>query len=295
MNPEIRTALVGAGLDPVAVSRIVEVALAEDVGTGDVTTLATIPEEQDGVAEVVARAGGVVAGLAVAALVFDLLPGAAAAGRGPRFENRRRDGERVARGDVLATVAGPVRTLLTGERTALNLLCRMSGVATHTRAWADVLEGTKAQVLDTRKTTPGLRILEKYAVRVGGGTNKRMGLYDVAMIKDNHKLAAGGLTAAYRRVRQLFPQVPVQVEVTTVAEAMEAVEAGADFLLCDNMTPDRLREVVAAVGDRAELEATGGLTLDRVRAYAETGVDYLSVGALTHSSPILDIAVDLVT
>ncbi len=148
-------------------------------------------------------------------------------------------------------------------------------------------------VLDTRKTTPGLRMLEKYAVRAGGGTNKRMGLYDVAMIKDNHKLAAGGIGPAYRRVREVFPDVPVQVEVTTVAEAVEAVEAGADFLLCDNMSPELLAEVVAAVGDRAELEATGGLTLDRAAEYAASGVDYLSVGALTHSSPILDIALDL--
>jgi nicotinate-nucleotide pyrophosphorylase (carboxylating) len=182
---------------------------------------------------------------------------------------------------------------LTAERTALNLLCRMSGVATHTRAWADALAGTEARVLDTRKTTPGLRILEKYAVRAGGGTNKRMGLYDVAMIKDNHKIAAGGLTNAIRLVRERFPDVPVQVEATTLAEADEAVGAGATFLLLDNMAPELLREVVAAVGDRAELEATGGLTLDKVRAVAETGVDYLSVGALTHSSPILDIALDL--
>jgi nicotinate-nucleotide pyrophosphorylase (carboxylating) len=203
------------------------------------------------------------------------------------------DGARVARGDVLATVTGPTRGLLTAERTALNLLCRMSGVATHTRAWADALSGTKAMVLDTRKTTPGLRALEKYAVRAGGGTNKRMGLFDVAMIKDNHKVAAGGLTAAYRRVRSAFPDVSVQVEITTVAEAVEAVQAGARFLLCDNMEPLLLREVVAAVGDRAELEATGGLTLDTAHEYAATGVDYLSVGGLTHSSPILDIALDL--
>ena len=188
---------------------------------------------------------------------------------------------------------GPTRSLLTAERTALNLISRMSGVATHTRKWADALAGTKATVLDTRKTTPGLRALEKYAVRAGGGTNKRMGLYDVAMIKDNHKLAAGGITAAYRLVRAAFPDVPVQVEVTTLAEAREAVEAGAGFLLCDNMSPGLLREVAGAVGDRAELEATGNLTLDTVAAYAATGVDYLSVGGLTHSSPILDIAMDL--
>jgi len=229
-----------------------------------------------------------VAGLAVARMVFDV-----ASGRTVAFEAKVQDGDRVARGQVLATVAGPTRALLSAERTALNLLCRMSGVATHTRAWADALAGTKATVLDTRKTTPGLRILEKYAVRAGGGTNKRMGLYDVAMVKDNHKVAAGGVTAAYRLVREAFPEVPGQVEVTTVDEALAAVGAGADFLLCDNMTPDALRAVVAAVGGRAALEATGGLTLDRAREYAETGVDYLSVGALTHSSPILDIALDL--
>jgi nicotinate-nucleotide pyrophosphorylase (carboxylating) len=210
-------------------------------------------------------------------------------------EARADDGARVARGDVLATVVGPTRALLTAERTALNLLSRMSGVATHTRRWADALAGTKALVLDTRKTTPGLRALEKYAVRAGGGTNKRMGLYDVAMIKDNHKLAAGGVAAAFARVREAFPDVPVQVEVTTLAEAEEAVAAGATFLLCDNMKPGALREVVAAVNGRAELEATGGLTLESAHEYADTGVDYLSVGALTHSSPILDIALDLRT
>jgi nicotinate-nucleotide pyrophosphorylase (carboxylating) len=285
-------------LDPVAVRAIVENALHEDVGTGDVTSLATIPSTQTDVADLVARADGVVAGLPVAAEVFEvyqgyLLTSGAAVGRSLECEMHAADGARVARGDVLATVAGPTRTLLGAERTALNLLCRLSGVATHTRAWADALAGTKARVLDTRKTTPGLRLLEKYAVRVGGGTNKRMGLYDVAMIKDNHKIAAGGLAAAYRRVRSAFPDVPVQIEVTTVAEAIEAVDAGADFLLCDNMAPSLLRSVVAVVGDRAELEATGGLTLDRAREYAETGVDYLSVGALTHSSPILDIALDL--
>jgi len=272
------------------VQRIVWTALGEDLGDPprDVTSEATIPGGQTGTAELVARADGVVAGLPVAAEVF-----AATSGGTATFATRVAEGDRVRRGDVLAVVTGPTRALLTAERTALNLLCRMSGVATHTRRWADALAGTKATVLDTRKTTPGLRVLEKYAVRAGGGTNKRMGLYDVAMIKDNHKLAAGGITAAYRLVRERFPEVPVQVEVTTVAEAEEAVAAGATFLLCDNMTPELLSEVVAAVGDRAELEATGNLTLATVDAYAATGVDYLSVGGLTHSSPILDIAMDL--
>jgi nicotinate-nucleotide pyrophosphorylase (carboxylating) len=295
------------GLDPAAVDEIVRRTLLEDLGPEglDVTSVATIPAEQADEADIVARADGVVAGLWVAVAVFEAAsgagtgsgsetdPGFKTAQRSTTAEVKKRDGERVARGDVLATVSGPTRALLTAERSALNLLCRMSGVATHTRRWADLLEGTKALVLDTRKTTPGLRVLEKYAVRAGGGTNKRMGLYDVAMIKDNHKLAAGGITAAYERVRAAFPEVPVQVEVTTVGEAVEAVTAGAAFLLLDNMRPEVLREVVSAVGGRAELEATGNLTLATAAEYAATGVDYLSVGGLTHSSPILDIAMDL--
>ena len=291
MTPSTVEFLTHCGLDVGEVTRIVRTALAEDLGGphgADVTSVATIPADQSDTGDLVARADGVVAGLAVAQAVFD------EASRGTvAYETKVSDGDRVVRGDVLATVAGPTRALLTAERTALNLLCRMSGVATHTRAWADVLAPTKTMVLDTRKTTPGLRILEKYAVRAGGGANKRMGLYDVAMVKDNHVLAAGGVAAAYHRVRATFPDVPVQVEVTTVAEAEEAVAAGVTFLLCDNMSPELLRSVVAAVDGRAELEATGRLVLEVAREYADTGVDYLSVGALTHSSPILDIALDL--
>ncbi|BCJ71500.1 nicotinate-nucleotide diphosphorylase (carboxylating) [Catellatospora sp. IY07-71] len=289
MRDTTQAQLAKAGLDPDEVQRIVANALREDLGPDrlDVTSVATIPEQQTDTADLIAREAGVVAGLAVAELVFEL------AGPGAEVTVHVQDGDTVARGDVLATITGPTRTLLSAERTALNLLCRMSGVATHTRRWVEQLAGTKALVLDTRKTTPGLRPLEKYAVRAAGGTNKRMGLYDVAMIKDNHKLAAGSITAAYDLVRKNFPDVPVQVEVTTLAEAQEAVAAGATFLLCDNMSPELLREVVAAVGDRAELEATGGLTLEVAAAYAATGVDYLSVGALTHSSPIVDIALDL--
>ncbi|GAB3176979.1 nicotinate-nucleotide pyrophosphorylase [carboxylating] [Micromonospora palomenae] len=297
MRESTQQALRAGGLDPAQVRAVVVGALAEDLGPEflDVTSVATIPDTQTDTADVVARADGVVAGLAVAAAAFELVGEVTGAGRTVEVSLVARDGQRVARGDVLATVTGPTRLLLTAERTALNLLSRMSGVATHTRAWADALAGTKAMVLDTRKTTPGLRALEKYAVRAGGGTNKRMGLHDVAMIKDNHKFAAGGIAPAFRRVREAFPDVPVQVEVDTVAEAVEAVEAGADFLLLDNMTPETLREVVARVGDRAELEATGGLTLAVAAEYAATGVDFLSVGALTHSSPILDIALDLRT
>jgi nicotinate-nucleotide pyrophosphorylase (carboxylating) len=287
------------GLDLARVREVVADALDEDLGgpSGvDVTASATIPLEHRSTAQVIARADGVVAGLDVFAVVWDDVRRRLGAGA-VEVHRLVDEGARVRRGDVLLRATGPTQVLLTGERTALNLVCRMSGVATHTRRWADALAGSGATVLDTRKTTPGLRALEKYAVRCGGGTNKRMGLFDVAMVKDNHKLAAGSVRAAYEAVRRAFPPVEVQVEVTTVDEALEAVGAGARFLLCDNMAPDLLRETVravrAATTDRVELEATGGLTLERAREYAATGVDYLSVGGLTHSSPILDLAVDL--
>ncbi len=275
---------------------VVERALDEDLSGGtDVTSVATIPESQVSVAHVVAREAGTVAGLPVVAVVLDAV--AARLGTGAvDTEVHRADGERVARDDHLVTLRGTTRTMLVAERTILNIISRTSGVATHTRRWADVLSGSGATVLDTRKTTPGMRALEKYAVRCGGGTNKRMGLYDVAMIKDNHKLAAGGLTPAYDAIHAMFPHVPIQVEVTTTAEALESVAAGARFLLCDNMSTDLLAATVDAVrgtGERVEIEATGGLTLDVAAAYAATGVDYLSVGGLTHSSPIVDIALDL--
>ena len=278
---------------------VVDGALDEDLGGFpgvDVTTLATIPSPQRSVAHVVARADGVVAGVPLAPLVFRAVSERLGLPE-VDVELVREDGDQVARGDVLAILRGSTRATLVGERTLLNLLSRLSGVATHTRLWASELEGTGATVLDTRKTTPLLRELEKYAVRCGGGTNKRMGLYDVAMIKDNHKLAAGSLSAAIDAVRTTYPDVPIQVETTTTEESLEAVGAGARFLLCDNMSVELLAETVNAVrgtGEKVEIEATGGLTLDVARAYAQTGVDYLSVGALTHSSPILDIALDLV-
>ena len=278
---------------------VVDGALDEDLGGFpgvDVTTLATIPSAQRSVAHVVARADGVVAGAPLVPLVFRAVSERLGLPE-VDVELVREDGDQVARGDVLAILRGSTRATLVGERTLLNLLSRLSGVATHTRLWASELEGTGATVLDTRKTTPLLRALEKYAVRCGGGTNKRMGLYDVAMIKDNHKLAAGSLSAAIDAVRTTYPDVPIQVETTTTEESLEAVGAGARFLLCDNMSVELLAETVEAVrgtGEKVEIEATGGLTLDVARAYAQTGVDYLSVGALTHSSPILDIALDLV-
>ena len=291
----------GPGLDPAWVSRTVTVALDEDLGPAgrDVTTQATIAATAMGTAHLMARADGVVAGLAVVPEVLTQVAGRLGLAV-PSYVPRVPDGARVTRGDVLAVVTGPVRVLLVAERTALNLASRASGVATHTRRWADALAGSGALVLDTRKTTPGLRALEKYAVRCGGGTNKRMGLYDVAMIKDNHVAAAGGVAPAIGAVRAAFPDVPVQVEADTIDQALEAVTAGARFLLLDNMAPATLRAVVGAVRalepttGRVELEATGNLTLDRAAEVAGTGVDYLSVGALTHSSPILDLALDLV-
>ena len=281
-----------------ATERLIEVALDEDLGSGqarDVTTLATIPADQVTTAHVVARAPGVVAGVGVIRMVLDAVTARIEGGE-VRVEVGVDDGTAVARGDVLATLTGSTRTILIAERTLLNLLSRVSGVATHTRRWMDALRGTGCIVLDTRKTTPGLRALEKYAVRAGGGRNKRMGLYDVAMIKDNHKIAAGSITAAFRAVEEHYPDVPIEVEVTTAEEAVEAVRAGARFLLLDNFAVDDMAETVRAVrriDDRVELEATGGLTLEVAREVAMTGVDYLSVGGLTHSSPILDIALDL--
>ena len=279
---------------------VVETALDEDLGVGaavDVTTLATIPGEQRSRAHVVARAPGVVAGVEVVGLVLDAVT-RRLGGDAVQVALGVDDGAGVGRGDVLAVLEGPTRTVLIAERTVLNLICRLSGVASHTRLWVEALAGTGARVLDTRKTTPGLRALEKYAVRVGGGGNKRMGLFDVAMVKDNHKLASGGISAAFDAVRRHYPDVPVEVEATTTAEALEAVRAGARFLLLDNMSVADLGQTVRAVratNEDVELEATGGLTLETARAVAMTGVDYLSVGGLTHSSPILDIAIDVVT
>ncbi len=296
-----------APLDPAWIARTVAIALDEDLGAApgrDVTTQATIGPDVVREAHLVAREDGTVAGLAVVPEVLAQV--CARFGLAPvEVSIDVPDGTRVRRGVVLARLRGPVQALLVGERTLLNLASRASGVATATRAWADVLDaapradGTCATVLDTRKTTPGLRELDKYAVRCGGGTNKRMGLYDVAMIKDNHVVAAGSVSAAIERVRTSFPDVLVQVEADLLEQAVEAVEAGADFLLLDNMPDDVLAATVRAVRalepthGRVELEATGNLTLDRAAAVAATGVDYMSVGALTHSAPILDLALDL--
>jgi len=291
LSDDTAARLVAAGLATTYVLEVVTRALDEDLDGGvDVTSVATVPFDQESTADLVARADGLVAGLPVAAAVFEVATDDAV-----EITWLAEDGARVHRGDVLMSLTAATRGLLTGERTALNLLCRMSGIATLTRAWADAVEGTGAAVRDTRKTTPGLRALEKYAVRCGGGVNHRMSLSDAAMVKDNHVVAAGGVAEAFRAVRAAFPDVPVEVEGDSVDDAVEAVEAGADLVLLDNMPVADMRRAVELVAGRARLEASGGLRLDNAREVAETGVDYLAVGALTHSAPILDIACDLRT
>lgn len=277
------------GLPRHVVEAVVARALEEDLGAaGDVTTIATIASTASAAADLVPRQDGVVAGLPVAAYVFEIV------GEGRvRVELGTADGARVSAGEVLATVRGPVRDLLTAERTALNLLCHLSGIATLTRRWVDAVEGTGAQIRDTRKTLPGLRLLEKYAVRQGGGVNHRMSLSDAALVKDNHVAAAGGVVPAFELVRAAYPGLPLEIEVDDVAQAREVIDAGAELVLLDNMSPDEMREVVAYAKGTCRLEASGGLQLDNARAVAETGVDFLAVGALTHSAPVLDIGLDL--
>ena len=282
-------ALRAAGLDPAGVDALIRTALAEDLGGGvDVTSVATVPEPQRATMDLTARAAGVVAGIPVAARVFEIVSEG-----GIEASLVRADGARVQPGDVVLTVTGRTRALLVAERTALNLLCHLSGVATATAAGADARAGTRARGRDTRKTTPGMRALEKYAVRCGGGVNHRMGLWDAALVKDNHVVAAGGVAEAFRAVRAQFPGVPVEVEVDSLEQLDAVVAAGADLVLLDNFTPAQTAEAVARVSGRCELESSGGLSLGVARAYAETGVDYLAVGALTHSAPVLDLGADL--
>ncbi|MEU8920773.1 carboxylating nicotinate-nucleotide diphosphorylase [Kitasatospora sp. NPDC048545] len=289
LDPQLAELLEQAGLDPVEVEDIATLALAEDLAGGeDVTSVATVPADAVATADFTARQAGVVAGLRVAEAVLSLVCE-------EEFEVERHveDGDAVEAGQVLLSVRSRTRDLLTAERSALNLLCHLSGIATATRAWADALEGTGAVVRDTRKTTPGLRALEKFAVRCGGGANHRMALSDAALVKDNHVVAAGGVAEAFRAVRAAYPELPVEVEVDELAQIEPVLEAGADLILLDNFTVGQLKEAVALVAGRAKLEASGGLTLAGAREVAQTGVDYLAVGALTHSSPILDIGLDL--
>jgi nicotinate-nucleotide pyrophosphorylase (carboxylating) len=267
------------------VDRLIRTALEEDIGPGDVTTAATVTPGTIARAELVAKEDFVLAGIGVARQVFELVDAQLA------FECLVMDGLAVKRGEVLAWLKGDAASLLQGERVALNLLQRMSGVATLTARFVREVEGTGATVVDTRKTTPGLRALEKYAVRVGGGGNHRMGLYDGVLIKENHVVAAGGISTAINRARRHVPHtLKIEVEVRNLQEVTEALEAGADILLLDNMDLAQLRAAVELVGSRAVTEASGGVSLETVRAIAETGVDLISVGALTHSYRAVDIS-----
>ncbi len=277
-----------AGLDPEAIRAHIAAALAEDLPGGDVTSAATISADARGSAVFGAREAGVVAGLGVAALVFHEVMGDTV-----EVTDRVADGTRVAPGDVVMRVTGPVRGLLTAERTALNYASHLSGVATATAHWVDALAGTRARVLDTRKTLPTFRALQKYAVRCGGGVNHRFSLSDRAMVKDNHVVAAGGVVPAYEAVRAAYPDLSVEVEVTDLDQLRELLEVGCTEILLDNMDTATMAEAVRLTAGRATLEASGGLTLERAREVAETGVDFISVGALTHSVTVFDLGLDL--
>jgi len=269
-------------LDRIALS-----ALAEDVGRGDVTTEATVTEDATCTARLLLKEPGVVCGLPAVEAVFRALD------PNVTFEPSAADGDRISEPTELSRISGSTRAVLTGERTALNILGRMSGIATLTHRFVDAIEGTGAAILDTRKTTPGLRALEKYAVRCGGGRNHRFGLDDGILVKDNHLRAAGGVRPAVELLQAAGTGLPIEVEAETLDDAREAVAAGAEQILLDNMSPALMREAVGLVEGKATLEASGGVTLETVREIAETGVDFISVGALTHSARSLDVSLEL--
>lgn len=278
-------------LETAEIRRAVVNALAEDIGTGDVTSLATVPGSATFTVVMRAREPLVVAGLAFAEAAFKKLS--------PTIRVRRiaRDGQRLSANSVLLKISGPARAILSAERVALNFVQRLSGVATLTARYVTAVRGTRAHILDTRKTTPGWRRFEKYAVACGGGRNHRLGLFDLVLIKDNHLAALrdtkpNAVAAAVQRARTKFPKLKVEVEADTLQQVNQAVEAGVDIILLDNMTPAQLRQAVRLVADRAQTEASGGVNLKTVRAIAKTGVDYISVGALTHSARAVDIGLD---
>ncbi|UFS69828.1 carboxylating nicotinate-nucleotide diphosphorylase [Geomonas sp. RF6] len=265
--------------------RIIENALAEDIHTGDITTLAVLSAPRTMRARLIAKEPMVLAGIAVARRVFELVDPSLS------FQAHFSDGEKLAKGDLIAEVTGDAASLLQGERVSLNLMQRMCGIATQTAQYVQELDGTSARVVDTRKTTPGLRVLEKYAVRVGGGTNHRTGLYDGVLIKENHIAAAGGIANAVRMARAYIPHtLKIEVETETLDDVKQALEAGADIIMLDNMTNDEMREAVQLIAGRALVEASGGVNLQTIRGIAQTGVDIISVGALTHSVRAMDIS-----
>lgn len=299
LSQDIASRIRATGIDPAYVEDLIRRTIAEDLAGGiDITSVATVPLTQRSVASYGSRAHGTIAGVDIACAVLQMVCGDQL-GDIDRVVN---DGSIVSPGDVIMRVTAPTQLLLTAERTSLNLLCHLSGVATATARWVSAVAGTGAVIRDTRKTTPGLRALEKFAVRCGGGQNHRMSLSDAALVKDNHVASAGGVVQAFRAVREMSTEIPIEVEVDTLQQLREVIKAGADLVLLDNMTPDVMREAVtitaehhASTGKSVLLEASGGLTLDKARAVAETGVHFISVGGLTHSSPILDIGLDLET
>ena len=291
LPPALLEEIKDAGLDPEAIYADIARALEEDLpgGADDATSAATIGTDARASADFEAREPGVVAGLAIAELVFHYVMG-----DDVEITDRVADGSSVDQGDVVMRVAGPTRGLLTAERTALNFACHLCGVATATSHWVEALEGTNAKVLDTRKTLPGWRALQKYAVRCGGGVNHRFSLVDMAMVKDNHVIAAGGVVPAFEAVRAASPELPIEVEVTDLDQLRDLLTAGCERIMLDNMSTPMMTEAVAINAGQAVLEASGGLTIERAREVGETGVDFISVGALTHSVQVFDIGMDLV-
>lgn len=268
--------------------QLIDIAIEEDISTGDLATNALIAKGQRATALITAKADGVISGLAVAERVLETI-----STEEYLFEPYLQDGDRVAKGDKILKIEGIYRDLLTSERLMLNFLQRMSGIATATRQMVDLIAGTKAQLLDTRKTVPGHRLTDKLAVKHGGGTNHRMGLYDMAMIKDNHIKAAGGISKAIKQVKATLPiSVKVEVETTNLEEVQEALQGGADIIMLDNMSSEMMKEAVALIGNKAATEASGNITHERIREVAETGVDFISVGALTHSVRALDMSMN---
>ncbi|MBT0662692.1 carboxylating nicotinate-nucleotide diphosphorylase [Geobacter pelophilus] len=267
------------------IDRIIENALHEDIHTGDITTLAVVPNKRHAKARLVAKEALVLAGILVAERVFKILD------QNVLFAQKNSDGDKIPQGAVIAEMEGDASILLQGERVALNLLQRMCGTATLTSRYVEAVSGTKARIVDTRKTTPGLRVLEKYAVRVGGGINHRTGLYDGVLIKENHIAAAGGITQAINSARAYIPHtLKIEIETETISQVEEALTAGADIIMLDNMDLDTMRRAVSIVDGKVLLEASGGVSLETVRAIADTGVDIISVGALTHSARAMDIS-----
>ena len=285
-SKSLKELLSSSNLDSEKLESLIRIAIAEDLdGAVDVTSVATIPEEQNAVAEFWSRKPGVIAGIPIVCAVLEICGIT-------DYEIKKSDGEVVSSSSLLLVARGQTRSLLLAERTALNFIGRLSGIATLTKSWVDEVADTKVEIRDTRKTTPGLRELEKYAVRMGGGENHRFSLSDAALIKDNHVQAAGGVASAFNEVFTKNPNLPIEIEVDTIAQLNEILNLNVDLAMLDNMSPDQCRAAVALVAGKFKLEASGGITLENAKSYAATGVDYLAIGALTHSATNLDIGLD---